>query len=61
VTIDRNRCQGHARCVAFAPDLFELDIEGFATVREGSSMPREDAEKAARNCPESAITISLDS
>jgi ferredoxin len=41
--------------------LFELDVEGFATVREGSSTPPEDAEKAARNCPEAAITVSLDS
>jgi ferredoxin len=60
VTIDPNRCQGHARCIALAPDLFELDVEGFATVREYATSSPEDALKAARNCPEDAITVSLD-
>jgi ferredoxin len=27
-----DRCQGHARCVAFAPDAFELDEEGVPAV-----------------------------
>jgi ferredoxin len=27
VSVDRTRCQGHARCVAFAPEVFESDDE----------------------------------
>lgn len=60
VTIDRNQCQGHARCVEFVPELFDLDDEGFSTVREGANYSREDALKAARNCPEGAVVVSLD-
>ena len=28
VRIDRVRCQGHARCVALAPEIFEADALG---------------------------------
>ena len=28
VRIDREKCQGHARCYALAPELFELDEMG---------------------------------
>ena len=30
VGVDRARCQGHARCNALAPELFELDDLGNA-------------------------------
>lgn len=60
VTVNRSLCQGHARCVAFAPTLFDLDREGFSIVRDGAASSPEDALKAARNCPEDAITVSLE-
>jgi ferredoxin len=30
MTVNRERCQGHARCFALAPELFELDEWGNA-------------------------------
>lgn len=58
--VDPDRCQGHARCVAFAPDAFELDQEGYASVsREFERI--EDVPECIRtavaNCPERAITL----
>ena len=54
------RCQGHARCVAFAPDVFDIDDEGYAHVRPGcEERPDDDAAvvQAAENCPEQAIDL----
>jgi ferredoxin len=60
VHVDPSLCQGHNRCFALAPDLFQLDDDGFATaVGDGTVPPsREaDAELAADNCPETAVLI----
>jgi ferredoxin len=60
VGVDRTRCQGHNRCLAIAPDLFDIDDAGYAVVvGDGTVEPEqaEDAELAADNCPEQAITI----
>jgi ferredoxin len=56
--VDGNKCQGHGRCYAIAPDLFIVDKNGNASARV-SEVPedRKDAELAAANCPESAITV----
>ena len=32
VTVDANLCQGHARCYAIAPELFDVDDYGLSTV-----------------------------
>jgi ferredoxin len=58
--VSRVRCQGHARCVAVAPELFELDE--FGNSREtGDGIVAEGLEKKARlakaNCPEFAIQL----
>jgi ferredoxin len=59
VTVDPDRCQGHNRCHALAPALFDIDDLGYATAAPGDIDP--DLETAARlaaaNCPERAITI----
>ena len=61
VCINNDRCQGHARCVFFAPEVFEIDDEGYATVREGfADVPTElqaKVKKAAANCPELSIVL----
>lgn len=60
VSIDPDRCQGHARCYALAPDLFDVDDYGTSSVRNDGMVPpdREDvARLAAANCPERAITV----
>ena len=55
------RCQGHARCIVFAPDTFEIDNEGYAFIKEGREIVSEaDAAvvlRAANNCPERAIDV----
>ena len=60
VRVDAALCQGHNRCFALAPDLFQLDDAGFASaVGDGMVPPgrEEAAELAADNCPETAVLI----
>ena len=61
VTIDPDRCQGHLRCYAIAPDYFQVDDLGHAvTSPDGDEVPTELealVRQSVRNCPESAITI----
>ena len=33
VIVDVNRCEGHGRCQAIAPAVFELDRDAVSTVR----------------------------
>lgn len=61
---DREACQGHNRCYSLAPEIFDVDDEGYAilTLGDGATadIPAELEEKAqlvADNCPEFAITI----
>ena len=61
--IDSNLCQGHARCAALVPELFDLDENGFGIVRPGCEHPPPDdprALQAVDNCPEQAITLGPD-
>ena len=60
VRVDREKCQGHARCHALAPQLFELDEFGNATEKSRDPVPIELEDKAhtaQANCPEGAIVI----
>jgi ferredoxin len=60
VRVDRERCQGHTRCYAIAPELFELDDLGNSSeVGDGLVPPdlEEKARLAVSNCPEEAISI----
>ena len=60
VHVDREKCQGHNRCYAIAPELFDVDDEGNAfELNEGVVPPRleEKARLAAANCPEFAIVV----
>jgi ferredoxin len=62
--IDSRLCQGHARCAALAPDLFDLDENGFGIVRPGHENASADdpqALLAVDNCPEQAIVLEPDS
>jgi ferredoxin len=58
--IDPDKCQGHNRCKALAPELFDLDELGNARAAGDGLVPEALIEKAylARsNCPELAIEI----
>ena len=61
VHVDGDRCQGHNRCYALAPAVFDVDDLGFAHELNDGRVAREHEEQArlaAVNCPEHAIEIS---
>ena len=60
IVLDVDACEGHGRCYALAPDVFEPDDDGHALVLvsgEISPALERPARLAAANCPERAITI----
>ena len=60
VKVDSERCQGHARCAALAPELFALDTFGNARELGDGTVPAALADKAylaKANCPEFAIEV----
>jgi ferredoxin len=63
VHIDSEKCQGHNRCYALAPELFDVDDYGTALVRGDGTVSPELADKARlaiANCPELAISSTDD-
>ena len=61
VHVDAEKCQGHNRCYAIAPELFDVDDLGQAHELNGGEVPAELEDKArmaVAHCPEYAITIS---
>ena len=63
VHVDREKCQGHNRCYALAPELFDVDDLGNAfELNDGlvSEGLEDKARRAAANCPEYAISITDD-
>ena len=63
IVIDAEKCEGHSRCYALAPDLVDVDDLGYAFVLGTGTVP-DGLEDRARlivdNCPEFAITIEED-
>jgi ferredoxin len=60
VHVDPEKCQGHNRCFAIAPELFDVDDYGYATEIGDGTVPPELEDKArlaVENCPEFAISI----
>ena len=59
VTVDPDRCQGHAQCWEICPEVFGLDEEGHSVVLVGEVPAGLEAKagRAAGNCPERAITV----
>jgi ferredoxin len=61
--VDPDKCQGHARCFALAPELFDVDDYGQSTVIGDGSVPEaleDKARLAVANCPEYAIEVIAD-
>jgi ferredoxin len=60
VNVDPQRCRGHARCVALAPEAFHfLDLEDRAEVDQ-DAVNRADVAlllEAEQECPERAISV----
>lgn len=58
VRIDRHLCVGFGDCLDVAPDVFELDDDGIAVVREGTGpVTRERLMAACESCPVDAMTL----
>lgn len=60
VRVLSERCQGHARCVTLAEELFVLDEFGSSQVVGDGTVPRglEDKARLAKaNCPEFAVDV----
>ena len=59
IRVDRDKCQGHAMCFAVAPELYELDEEGYSSIDTLEVPPEseEDARRGAAACPEGAISL----
>jgi ferredoxin len=59
VTVDRELCQGHIRCVQIAPTIFHQDDQGLSYTSDDDVPMEEEARvrQAELNCPERAITI----
>lgn len=63
IEFDREKCQGHNRCYMLAPELFDVDDEGYAVLRDDGPVPvglEKKAQLAADNCPEFAVTLRED-
>jgi ferredoxin len=60
VRVDPERCQGHSRCYSLAPEVFDVDDDGFANVLIEGELPANLEAKAmlaVENCPERAIMV----
>jgi ferredoxin len=60
IRVDPEKCQGHNRCKAVAPELFVLDRFGNASAAGHGDVPAGSEEKArlaVANCPEMAVEI----
>ncbi len=60
IHLEADKCQGHNRCYALAPELFDVDDLGQSVLLVEGDIPEELVEKArlaAANCPEFAIKI----
>ena len=60
VAVDPDKCQGHNRCMALCPEVFEADEYGYSVVTSPVVGPEllERVRLAEANCPERAITVS---
>ncbi len=61
LTIDKEKCKSHKRCVETYPELFEVDADGKGNVKpEMVDVPEDfemEAQSAANLCPAAAIEI----
>jgi ferredoxin len=63
VRVEAERCQGHNRCHAIAPELFELDDYGYSRAAGDGAVPphlQDKARLAVKNCPEHAVQLTKD-
>jgi ferredoxin len=59
VRVDPSKCEGHALCNGYAPQLFTLDDDGYSDI-DVTVVPagmEDAARRGALACPERAITV----
>lgn len=60
VIVDPNKCQGHARCHAICPEVFEVDaVDQKSRVKLETVPPELEARslRAVHECPEGAVSL----
>lgn len=60
IILESDKCQGHNRCYALAPELFDVDDYGQSVLLIDGDIPDDLVDKArlaAANCPEFAIKV----
>jgi ferredoxin len=59
IKVDFDRCKGHANCMSEAPEVFQVDEQGYLTVlqEEPAEALREQVELAIKYCPTGAISL----
>ncbi|MET9214116.1 MULTISPECIES: ferredoxin [unclassified Nocardia] len=59
VTVDADRCRGHGACLGLCPEVFTLNVDGYAETAPGA-VPDHlvgAVEEAVSACPEQAIVV----
>jgi ferredoxin len=59
ISVDEQKCSGQARCTAVAPQVYQLDDEGYNRMGVFAVLAGQEgvARRGARGCPERAIEI----
>ena len=59
IKVDFDLCQGHANCMGEAPEVFEVDDQGFLNIlqEEPPERLRAKVEVAVKYCPTNAISL----
>lgn len=60
IRVDRSLCIGAGTCSVIAPEVFELDGELKAVVKDPNGAPEDKIIDAAKSCPVLAITLEDD-
>lgn len=62
VKVNVGGCVGHARCEAVAPEVYELDDNGFNATpcKKVDASLKAQALRGARSCPEQVISVEED-
>ena len=57
IVIDRSLCIGAASCIVISPEVFELDSENKAVIKNPDADTVQNILMAARSCPTKAIIV----
>ena len=59
IEVDHEVCSGHGRCWTLAPEVFEMDDDGYCSSTSIDVPPHleEQALKGVKGCPERAIRV----